>query len=345
MVKEKKFTVLDTLFCKGMAISMVLIHHLFYQTLDYGRATYQIALMSKVSVAIFVFLSGFGLYKSYGKKGGAGIGGYYLVRLKCLYFPYWLIWLTFVPAGIIYFDRSLAAVYGSDIIIKLIQNILGLHMVFSFWGYNATWWFISLILGLYILSPLVFYLVNRLKLLSVIFAIVFLIIPDSFRLYFLTIYIFPFVLGAYVSRENIMEKTAYLMSNRMGLKLLAYLSMLTFLFWQRQYGMFKGADPAHPSSIDGILALLIIMICFEYLGKIGILRSAMVFTGRHAYNIFLFHTFIYYYYFEKFIYSFSYVPLIFCVLLGISLLISMALEWILRISGINKPAASHQPAC
>ena len=53
-------------------------------------------------------------------------------------------------------------------------------------------------------------------------------------------------------------------------------------------------------------------------------------------NIILLHTFIYSYYFGRFIYSFGHFLLIFAVLLAVSLLCSVALELLKRLTGYNR---------
>ena len=56
--------------------------------------------------------------------------------------------------------------------------------------------------------------------------------------------------------------------------------------------------------------------------------EALAFLGMHSYNIFLFHTFIYYYYFHDFIY-WSGNPILICgTLLLVCIPISMTIEWV-----------------
>lgn len=52
---------------KGIAIIAMLVHHLFYEHPEYGEPTFQLALIGKVCVAIFLFLSGYGLSVQYSK--------------------------------------------------------------------------------------------------------------------------------------------------------------------------------------------------------------------------------------------------------------------------------------
>lgn len=60
-------TLHDTAILKGIAICAMLVHHLFYENPEYGAVVWHCALLGKVCVAIFLFLSGFGLTFQFGK--------------------------------------------------------------------------------------------------------------------------------------------------------------------------------------------------------------------------------------------------------------------------------------
>lgn len=99
----------DTMFLKGIALLLLLLHHLFCNGnglfSNYYGIMNGIAAFSKVCVAIFVFLSGYGLMKSNRKI--LGIRNFYKKRFMRLYMNYWLIWLLFVPIGIYFFVEHL----------------------------------------------------------------------------------------------------------------------------------------------------------------------------------------------------------------------------------------------
>lgn len=71
---------------------------------------------------------------------------------------------------------------------------------------------------------------------------------------------------------------------------------------------------------------MICLITFEYISKIKYLNRFLKIIGEHSFNIFLFHTFIYYFYFKEFIYSFKNSFVIFIVLLGVGLVVSKCVE-------------------
>lgn len=117
---------------KGLAILLVIFGHLNGKGfLDIKDARY----LGAVGVDIFLFLSGFGLTKSYMKKG---INNSFLIRrIKKVMVPYWIITLIFI-----FIDEKFK---GARYITK--------DIVLTFIGFNVTtdptMWFISYILICY----------------------------------------------------------------------------------------------------------------------------------------------------------------------------------------------------
>ena len=115
----------NSLILKGGGILLMLIHHLFYNT--WSRELYddliingvgvvnQIGIFSKLCVAVFVFVSGYGLVKSTPKE--VKLKDFYWHRFKKLYLNYWFIWLIFVPVAVFVFGRSLIEAYGDNSIL------------------------------------------------------------------------------------------------------------------------------------------------------------------------------------------------------------------------------------
>jgi len=199
-----KFDLFHTNASKGVSLILLLWHHLFYRHLEYGMLIKETADIAKVCVAIFILLSGYGLSESI-KNRKIGLFEFYKNRLIKLYLNYWFIIAIFVPIGIFFMDRSLSSVFGSHEYIKLLIQISGFHMYFSIgYGYNATWWFMSLIISLYLLFPLLYVLVKRFRLWSIVFALVVLWIPYRYFGSFVIIqkWLLPFILGIYISRVN-----------------------------------------------------------------------------------------------------------------------------------------------
>lgn len=106
----------DTLALKGIAILLLLWHHMFFVSkdllFDWHDIGIKSAILSRVCVAIFVFLSGYGLMVS--SKINESLIAFYRKRLFKLLLNYWYIWLLFVPIGVFVFHRTFDAVYGQN---------------------------------------------------------------------------------------------------------------------------------------------------------------------------------------------------------------------------------------
>lgn len=324
---DKNFTVKDTNIIKGIAVYMLLWHHLFYNSsVDVINGIYSLtgilAYYSKVCVAIFLVLSGYGLTESYKKKRLKAID-FYKKTLKKLYLNYWLIWIIFVPIGVIFFERTFDSVYIKNITIKFIINFLGFQRIFGYEGYNATWWFMSLILGLYILYPLFIGTVRKNLNASILISFLIMFIPNikifgTEIIFVYSSWIFPFVLGIFLSEKRTLDN---IKNSKNKWKIPLLILLLVFLCIFRLFGKV-----ITEVRIDGFIAVTIISLIYIFLSNIKYISYGLEWIGKHSFDIFLFHTFIYYYYFSSFIYSFKYPLLIFINLLIICCIISYLLE-------------------
>ena len=328
---DNQYTKNDTDVSKGIAVCLLLAHHLFIEHPEMGMKVfgytiaYQIAILSKVCVAIFAILSGYGLNERY-KPNLKTLRVFYGERFVKIFINYWFMWVVFVPVGIIFFDRNIKTVYGSYPILKLILNIFGVHYYFGILGYNMTWWYMSVLVALYLMFPFIRGLIHRYGIYGLFLTGLTLIvsvnpIPDRFSIQFVMEYIFPFTLGVYLSENNGLLKLRDLYKDHQATKMAIYFVLFCVIIVQRKYGLLING-----TRIDGIFGLLIIMIGYEYFSKIHWLKNSLTILGQHLFNIFLFHTFIFYYYFPGFIYGFKYPVVIFVVLLGVCLVISILLE-------------------
>lgn len=213
MIKE--LSLQDSNILKGLAILLMLIHHLFYVqnglyndififvTKD-GVNHYlvqEIGIFSKSCVAIFVFLSGYGLMLQTENKGLGSLKSFYFRRFKKLYLNYWLIWIIFVPITIFAFGYTFRDAYQNRIALNLLTDILGVHTLFipnsDTYCYNPTWWFYSCIIVLYVLFPFVYKtLKNGQALTMILIAFAISMLPTQYIIGPIRVYILVFILGA-----------------------------------------------------------------------------------------------------------------------------------------------------
>lgn len=330
----KSLSLFDTSVLKGVALILLLCHHLFFQNTDLYNDFYlmghglvqKFGLWSKVCVAIFVFLSGYGLTTQTKKKGGVeSLKKYYWHRFTKLYANYWFIWLLFVPIGLIVFNRTFSNAYEDWVSLKLILDFFGIINAFGWYGYNATWWFYSCIILLYIIFPFLYNSYQKDVLLTTLIVIIacFLPIPlfDNAKLYIVSFY-----MGiVYCMYNNTPPTNTLMVSCRINKWLLLLLVCIASVerMLIRESIFF-----------DSILVTLLVLL-YNFFRLSKPFTILLAFLGRHSMDIFLFHTFIYSHWFKAEIYASRNPVIIFLTLLVVCVIISLILEQIKKLLRIN----------
>lgn len=352
--KVLSFDLRVTNITKGLALLFLLWHHVFFNSSStYKRFVSVYTFPSgvpiesivsdamKLCVALYVFLSGYGLYCSFNKylqKNSGGGTKYLTFSLKYianhlikLLSDYWFIFIIFVPLGFV-FNRSPIIIYEKNLLYFII-DFFGLNnMFFGFTGktMNATWWFMSLIITLYIIFPILYKVVKKCEffVLSILLFIAMIGFPNDNMS--LSTYLLPFAIGLVFAKNTIFE-TLFKYQEKKQLNLMFGIVLL-FIFTI----IFRIHYFSTCAKFDGIFCIPIVMFCYFVLSRMNFIGKVFELLGKHSGSIFMFHTFIYLYYFKSFIYSFKYSILIFVVLAVICLVIAVAIEWIKKITGYNK---------
>ena len=317
----------DSMFLKGVAILLVLFHHLFYK--QYGlyddftvggfNVVQSVSYQCTFSISVFAFLTAYGLTSQL-KDRKWSVVSFYVKRLVKLYMNYWLVFLIFVPIGVFVFNRSLSSVYGDYVSLKLFADFFALLNMVGLYGYNVTWWYISAVVVLYLCFPL-FYRLAKIRLwLVLLVALVVFSIHHS-NTFTVRMLIPAFSLGIVLNMRPLpMRGNAVL-----------WLVLLVLAFVSRFF--IKGYT--YPILYDSLLAVLTIVF-FKHLSVPKIVHRAFSFVGKHSMNIFLTHTFIYLYWFRDYIYM-SRCPLaVFLFLLFSCLLVSIILNKVKEVSGFER---------
>ena len=331
------FSIKQTNIAKGIALLLLLWHHLFYNDPAKYNDFKSIILFEgmpiecyfadfcKVCVAVFLILSGYGLEKSFSsflKKTKQGYVKSSLIyvknRLIKLLSDFWFVYIVFVPLGLI-FGRSFIDVYQNNPVYYLSDFFGVSYFVTGNLDHtmNATWWYMSICIIYYIAFPLIYTLMDKYA--ETVLALSFVLIFLPFDYIQLTTWLFPFVVGMYFAKYNLFELAANRMDNRINSFLLC--SMLVGICALLRHIYFSNSV-----TIDGFFGLFIIFFSYLIISKIPIMSSVLEELGAYSGLIFMFHTFIFSYYFKEFVYGFKYSILIYVVFVLICYVVARLLK-------------------
>lgn len=325
----------ETQIIKGFAICAMLVHHLFWEHPEYGFVPYQMALAGKVCVALFVFLSGYGMAiqfvqirsKSFIEKNQNTLR-FICKRLVRFYMNYWVIFLVSVPLGVFVFSRPLETAYGnqSDIFYSLLIDFLGFKSLNS---YNITWWFNAIILSLWLCFPFLYWAMrSRLVALPMLLLLFFnpgdILFPLHRIVPGLPFYLIIFAEGIFVA-VNMELINKILNKLKKNIILFSSIALTLFFLLARDLPIvpcFNGY------TVDSFVVISLSLAVVSFCRTKNLSFPFSAFLGRHSMNIYLLHTFVFSYFFPDFIYGFKNPVMIFIVLLAVSLVLSMVIEFL-----------------
>ncbi|BEL80155.1 hypothetical protein SM12BL3_14620 [Serratia marcescens] len=312
---------------KGVAIIMMLIHHLFaypgriaenitiYRISDFFNIEYNVAGFFKICVPIFLFLSGYG----FSTKKTISFR-YVIGKIKRIYISYWLAFAIFVTIGIVFFQSER---FSFDAI-TLMENLSGFKST-----YNDEWWFFKLYVMDIFALPFIIKIDSKTLLISAfpmvaIGKLLFIYggAPD-FIVEFL-VSIFPFVSGLVFGRVysgNEKNKSIIKITKLISITnpiLLIIMSVLAYKMGKTMGLMFISP-----------LFVIFISTCINSLNYFT--NSILMALGRNSLYMWLTHSFYCYYFAQEFIFYPKYSLLIVIWLVIVSYLTSIVLVKIERL--------------
>lgn len=358
-----KFTKEHTMQMKGIAIIILLFHHCFLNAQRWATVPYEklattkgwgyypisfapfsshtiqyLASFSKICVAMFVFMTGYGMWVSYeSQKKKTTMSNYIKKRMVTLMTGFLIIFavteILAIPTG------RFIEVYGHDFrsVVYMIIDALGLAKLLGTPLFCLTWWYMSLAIVLIMIFPFVHSIMEKYQWVVVVASI---IVPracgfgqstDLFR------YLLAYTLGMYFAQHDLLAriKERFMEQNMAGklLSLIVSLIGLAVIIKCRQNAWigWKYLD-----FWDGFAAMYVIVISYIYILNGKWIVKGLGFLGKHSMNIFLIHSFYRDVFFHKFTYSFYYAWLDYIVLMAISLVTSMVLEWFKKLIRYEK---------
>lgn len=358
-----KFTKEHTMQMKGIAIIILLFHHCFLNAQRWATVPYEklattkgwgyypisfapfsshtiqyLASFSKICVAMFVFMTGYGMWVSYeSQKKKTTMSNYIKKRMVTLMTGFLIIFVVTeilaIPTG------RFIEVYGHDFrsVVYMIIDALGLAKLLGTPLFCLTWWYMSLAIVLIMIFPFVHSIMEKYQWVVVVASI---IVPracgfgqstDLFR------YLLAYTLGMYFAQhdllarikekfmeQNVAGKLLFLIVSLIGLAVIIKCRQNAWIGWK------------YLDFWDGFAAMYMIVISYIYILNGKWIVKGLGFLGKHSMNIFLIHSFYRDVFFHEFTYSFYYAWLDYIVLMAISLVTSIVLEWFKKLIRYEK---------
>ena len=309
---------------KGIAIIGMLCWHLFYCDNPVGmffpEATRYIGILGDVCVSLFLFVSGYGMAYTLAKSESVG-GAFYCKtaeRLIKFYFSFWPVFIIVVPIGILIFHKPM--VNDSVSFHGAIRTwLLQFFALSGYTSYNASWWYNSLIIPLYLLSPLLYWCCKKMPVMTIVASF----IIDSLHLRwgvnmggYLPIYIVGMIW--YLWNSTISNCLNIISKRYVGLISIFFLALLclSFLFIKEPYHI-RGLY------VYGLMTICLTLSTVSIISDSIFLSVILSFLGRHSANIYFVHTLIFYYWFPELFYSLRY-PI---VILGVLMIVSIGISY------------------
>ena len=344
------FSKQDTLAMKGIAIILMLFHHTFNGAAMYKgyemsfwpmtqSSVHLLAWFGKECVSVFAFLSAYGLTVSL-RKSKKPLKQWLTERYFALFKGYWFVYLLSLPVTALLDQRyktyTARGEHLSGFFYALL-DFLGVGNIFGTPSLNGAWWYMSLALMILFIVPATLAMFDRV---GWVFTILLgVLIPRILNNTFpgnnaVMSYLLIVLCGACFADYQVFEKLSLkgrplwlqtagtvLSTALLALAIRTYQKMNVESSWELNYG---------------VIAVILIVWCFETLLRIPKFREVLIFLGRHSMNIFLTHIFLRSFYAVKFIYSLGNCFLTVGMLLLLSLLLSLVIEGVKQLIGFDR---------
>ncbi|MBR3661280.1 MAG: acyltransferase family protein [Bacilli bacterium] len=355
------FSKLDTKIIKGLAIILMLMHHLwaFPNRIAGGQLKYLFKVnelsslvffgkFGNICISIFFFVGGYGIYKL-SEKNNFNIFN----NIKKLFINYWKVFFIFIPIGFIFFNNQIA--YCENIsIYSRFSNFDKYDLIKNFLGFshslNSEWWF----LHSYLIAIISFTFIKKLfNNKSTIFNIFIIIIytllvsnvfPSIGKIESLGLlnnnilyndfflqpapYISCFWLGILFSKDDLLLKLKNKINEVFKLNIFFDIIGIFTIIYIRQLILGE--------IYDMIYIPFLIIFFLDIVKKYKLLTKGFELLGIHSTNIWLIHTFLcyYFYFFVKIVVYFKWSIPCLLVLIILSLLASYGVNYLWKL--INK---------
>lgn len=342
----------DSSALKGVAILLMLFHHLFFETSRFDNyvvdfypieedVAINIAVICKICVSIFAFITGYGLLSSIRniELNRSNIIRWNISRLIKTISGFWYIYIiVFIVTMIInrlplqvYFTGSTTAGF-----LYLLNDFLGLSNLLDTPTMCPTWWYMSAALLYILMVPLIYTISRKVGYLPIIMLMV--SIPRILNIDYPGgvspyVFIFPMLFGMIFADydffcviENWKFQNIYL-TYLIRFFIFLFLIVCVYYIQCSEYKLYVVWEFGY-----GIIPLIFICFFRFCIIRLPVISTFLRFLGTHSMTIFLTHTFIRYNYCESLVYgTFSNFLAIYAILLVLSVVLAVVLDGAKRI--------------
>lgn len=307
----------ESLYIKGCAVILMLIHHLFPFADRIPKSTeiiwlfgdnqFEVSLgwWGKYCVAIFLFISGYGYSFSKDKPMQ-----YYTTKIVSIYRKVFIVFLIYIPIDIYFHVKNVISDLNSK---SILMNAIGFHS-----NYNEEWWFLFPYILLVLITPVLHKLRHHLVSLFAMAIIIHNMSGNGIIGHFFwsaIAYIIGFIFG--VLSPNL---------SKFNSNIIFSLLLSIVFYFIMNYGMNNFGF----ESMVFLIPLMIFLIKTLYRITPLIFRKIIAGIGKKCLIIWLVHSFYCYHFAGEFIYSPKYSIFILINLLIVSSLSAIVIEFIER---------------
>ncbi|AUO05996.1 acyltransferase [Paenibacillus jamilae] len=301
MHHDKELKLVETNIAKGIAVILLLIHHLFafpdrlkYDyvslfSLFHERGEFYLGHFGQIAISIFLFLSGYGLYKS-NVQNPQHLMQKSFTRLSKIMINYWVVFLLFIPVGLYFFGTSDRFQHNS--IMDFLRNFIALSS-----SYNGEWWFLYDYILLLLIFPVTFQAFQRNTWVTLLIAgLVFYNSYSQGNYYSIMYWQLPFMIGLFFAKYKLYSWMNKIYNSIIFNNILFDIVVLVLLFRFRTTSQWF-----EKTTIDMIIAPVVILVSIHLMNKLKLTRP-FAYLGKNSMNIWLTHTFFCYYYFQSIVF-------------------------------------------
>lgn len=293
----------------------------------------------KICVSLFAFVSGFGLMAAYSsrKQEASKWTAAHLLKLLSGF------WFISVTAYIVYFALGKGHLlrWGKNAfqqILAILVDGLGFSELLGTKSLNGTWWYMSAAAVYILLVPLLAELMEKyggLVCMGLVIAV-----PRMLGVRYqggnaVLTFLPTVTFGMVCCKYNILERCRELKITGNGLPddIIKFTALaVLILLGKRSFGLVSTSTYMEYKFV--VIPFFVILFCVEFLFRIKWLRRFLGYLGKHSMNIWLTHTFVRDW-MRDIVYSFREAWAVVLAVLGISLALSYALDFLKKATGYD----------